>query len=160
VRKITTDVCLLSALLSASATSLAQTYQNFDPPAGLPQTQVSLLSDVNWNREDLFQADWETDRVTSRRHRHRRTSPVTSFLSLDPLCSLTPHGPHGCIAACRCGSLSSFTDDERHSTGCSRLRSSCGIDHQTMRAGSFASMWFRGCRSVGYQHAIYSARKM
>ena len=79
---------LLSAVLFASSASVAQTYQNLVPPAGIATSAGEPSIGVNWNTgKILFQAGLETDRVTingTSATWEDVSSPETSALSLGP----------------------------------------------------------------------------
>ena len=153
---------LLSAVLFASSASVAQTYQNLVPPAGIATSAGEPSIGVNWNTgKILFEAGLETDRVTingTGATWENVSSPETSALSLDPILFTDRTTGRTLVSqlsgAC---SLSSFSDSDGTSytpaVGCGLP---AGIDHQTIGGGPFApSLVPQLPPPVGYQHAIY-----
>ena len=107
MRKIHPMYCLLlSAVVFASSASVAQTYQNLVPPAGIATSAGEPSIGVNWNTgKILFEAGLETDRVTINGASvtwEDISSPETSLLSLDPiLFTDSRHRSHARLTACR-----------------------------------------------------------
>lgn len=167
--KIRSLHCLLFFVLSFAASTVfaqtvAPTYQNFVPPAGIAADAGEPSIGVNWNTgKILFEAGLETDRVTISGNPATATwenvsSTTTSVTSLDPILFLDSTTGRTFVSqlagAC---SLSSFSDSDGSSytpaVGCGVP---AGIDHQTIGGGPFApSLIPQLPPPVGYRHAIY-----
>jgi len=111
--------------------------------------------------KDFVPAGLETDRVTvnGATATWEKLSPVTSFLSLDPIMFTDSHGRTLYALAGAC-SLSSFTTMTATSTRVQSAAECLRIDHQTIAAVLSHPVWSAVAASGGYQHAIFTARKM
>ncbi len=163
MRKIHPMYCLLlSAVMFGSSASIAQTYQNLVPPAGIATSAGEPSIGVNWNTGKIFfEAGLETDRVTisgTSATWEDVSSPETSALSLDPIL---------------------FTDSTTGRTLVSQLSGACSLSSFTiMTAPVIRPRWAAESLlesitrpsavalslpalvpklppPVGYQHAIY-----
>lgn len=161
--------CLLLFVLSFAASTVfaqtvAPTYQNFVPPAGVAADAGEPSIGVNWNTgKILFEAGLETDRVTISGNPATATwenvsGTTTSVVTLDPILFLDSTTGRTFVSqlagAC---SLSAFSDNDGSSytpaVGCGVP---AGVDHETIGGGPFApSLIPQLPPPVGYKHAIY-----
>jgi hypothetical protein len=169
VHKFRSLHCLLLFVLSFAASTVfaqtvAPTYQNFVPPAGVAADAGEPSIGVNWNTgKILFEAGLETDRVTISGNPATATwenvsGTTTSVVTLDPILFLDSTTGRTFVSqlagAC---SLSAFSDNDGSSytpaVGCGVP---AGVDHETIGGGPFApSLIPQLPPPVGYKHAIY-----